>query len=279
MNRRTHKLLAFLLLATGLLSACKDDEVHTPVITQMTISENMTNDGGTVYKTEKFTYEDSVLISHSTTQTYGEQQSVSQTTTFAYAGNQAIITYELGDVATYTLGADGYATQCTYQMAEQMRTYQFTYSDGYLTQVDEAINGVPFMSNKLAYDHGDLTSISFGESNRTTCSTSETVNYSHLPFIKLADFHPLSMHMDAMYAHLLGKPTQHMVSGYEPIKEEGSTDSPESEKTSYVYATDQQQRVTGIDEQTTYVGYIYDINGNQHLTTSSVSRALTISYN
>lgn len=283
MNRRTHKLILALWLATGLLSACKKDleEINLPVpnITQITISESMTNDGGTVAKKEQYFYEKGKLRSHNTIQEFYEQ-SISQTTTFAYSGNQAIVTYESGDVATYTLGADGYATQCTYQMADQVRTYLFAYSDGYLTQIDEFIDDAPFMSNTLTYDHGDLTSISFGEyNNKVACSISETINYSQLPFIKLADFQPLSMHMDAMYAHLLGKPTQHMVSGYEPVIPVTDEESQESEKTTYQYQTDSQQRVTDIEEKTTYTGYVFDIDGNRHLTTNTSSRELTISYN
>lgn len=281
MNRRTHKYLFVLLLSTGLLSACKDDweEINLPIpdIAQMTISEDITSDGGTVAKKDQYLYENGKLKSHNTIQEFYEQR-ISQTTTFAYSGNEVVITYESGNAATYTLGTDGYATRCTYQMAEQVRTYQFTYSNGYLTQVDEAIDGTPFMSNTLTYNNGDITFISFGENNKVACSTSEIVNYGHLPFIKLADLHPLSMHIDAMYAHLLGKPTQHMVSGYEPVKKEGSADSPENEETSYTYATDDQQRVTVIQEKTTYTGYIYDDKGKPHLTTDNALRKLTISH-
>lgn len=276
-KRYTHWWL--LLLVFGLLSACKDEweEINLPIpdIAGMTISESMTNDGGTVVKKEQYLYEDQKLKSHSTLQEfYG--QSFTQTTTIGYAANQVVITYPGGDVATYTLGADGYATQCTYLMGEQTRIYDFTYANGYLTQVDEQIDGTPGSSSLLTYHNGDLTSIRFGEGNETLCSHNGTVNYTRLPCTLLEDIYPLSLHLDAMYAQILGKPTQHLVSSYEPVNND--PESQDSEKMVYSYVTDTQQRVTGIEQKTTYAGLVYDTSGKAHLTESTVYRSLTISY-
>lgn len=271
------RVLLALSLCASISAGCSDDN-DSPSFSTITINENMTNDGGTVYKEDKYVYEASKLTSHVTTQSYGENQSIIQTTTFAYSGNQATITNEAGNVFTYTLGSDGYATQCTYLMEKQTHIYTFTYSDGYLTQIEEAINGTPFMSNKLFYRDGDLTSIQFGENNAMTCQASETLNNSQLPFMKLIDFYPLSMHMDALYAHLLGKATRHMVSDYEPVKSVGDEESQDSEKTTYAYQTDKQQRVTAIKQTIVYAGLIYDNKGDSSLVESTETRNLSISY-
>lgn len=272
--KKTGTYLWLLILVFGVFSACQDDS--TTQFSGITITENMSNDAGTVTKKDQYLYENNQLVSHSTAQSYGQGQSLSQTTSISYSDKQVIITYALGDIATYTLGANGYATQCTYLMGYQIRTYDFAYSDGYLTQVDEQIDGIPGMSNTLIYHNGDLASIRFGESNEVVCSPDNTINAGNLPCTLLANLYPLSLHMDAIYAHILGKSTQHMMGSYEPIN--NNSESQDSEKTTYKYTTDSQQRTIGVQQKTIYAGLIYDNAGNAHQTESFVTRIFTISY-
>lgn len=276
MNRNAQTYLWALLLTTGLLASCKDD--FPADFSLMTITETILSDASPVYKTEQFTYADKKLTSHATTQVFVEQ-SLSQTTAIAYVGNEVTIAHESGHTATYTLGADGYATQCTYQMGEQTREYTFAYTAGYLTRITETIDGAPTTSNALLYHNGNLMSVSIDEVDEIACTPSRADNYSQLPELLLADVYPLSFHIDAMYAHLLGKPTQHLVGTSAPVvKETADKENPYSENTTYEYATNEQKRVTNIEKVTAYRGIVYDKDGQPHLTTNTALRSLTISY-
>lgn len=258
-----------LLLCTSLFCGCSDD--NQPEIYTMTMTEIMSSDGGSVTKTDQYTYIDKLLTSHITTQSFSDQ-SLSHDVSFTYSGNVVTLTYSEGNTAIYTLDANGCATQCVYQLASQTRQYQFTYSDGYLTQVDESIDGVPFMSNTLRYKDGDLTSVATG-SNEMTCTPGTTLNTSELPDLLLANIYPLSLHQDALYAHILGKATCHFTDSFVPAIE-----NPD-ESTQYTYTVGKSGNVEKIDEKLTYTGIVVDIKGNETQTTTTAEKSIFIAYN
>lgn len=260
--------LALLLCAT-IFYGCSDD--NQPEISTITITEIMSNDGGSVTRTEQYTYTDKLLTSHVTTQNFSDQ-SLSHDVSFTYSGNEVILTYSEGNTAVYTIGANGYATQCIYQLASQTRQYQFTYSDGYLIQVDESIDGVPFMSNTLKYEEGDLTSVATG-SNVMNCTSGTTPNTNELPNLLLANVYPLSLHQDAIYAHILGKATRHFTNSLVPAIE-----NPD-ESTQYTYTVGKSGNIEKVDEKLTYTDSVVDGKGNITESTTIAKRSIFIAYN
>lgn len=257
-----------LLLTSGILLCCSDEEQE--VLSRMYITENFSNDGGTVAKTDVFNFSNKKLINHTTLQEfYG--QSISGELTLSYSGNEVTQTDMSGNTSVYTLNSDGYATQCVSHFLEQIREYRFTYDNGYLTQVDEQVDGTYTLSNFLTYVDGNLTSISDG-TNKWLLQPSSTLNYSQLPCLQIADSYPLSFHLDAVYAHLLGKPTQHLVQSVIP-----DTETPQ-EETVYSYQTDATGKVNNIQVATTYTGIVIDPEGNVTEETSTIRRNLSIRY-
>lgn len=258
-----------LLLCTNIFYGCSDDK--QPEISTITITETMSNDGGSVTRTEQYTYTDKLLTSHITTQSFSDE-SLSHDVSFTYSGNEVTLTYSEGNTAVYTIGADGYATQCIYQLASQTRQYQFTYSDGHLTQVDESIDGIPFMSNTLRYKEGDLISVATG-SNEMICTPGTTLNTNELPNLLLANVYPLSLHQDALYAHILGKATRHFTDSVVPAIENPN------ESTQYTYTVGKSGKVEKIVEKLTYTDIIIDIEGKEHEKTAITERGIFIAYN
>lgn len=273
------KLLKYILplvLCVGMMVGCSED--NDPVITTMTVTEYLTSDGGSVAKVDRYIYTDDRLTSHVTTQNFsidestGHAQNISHEVTFTYTGNEVTLNYSEGNTAVYTLNADGYATRCTFQMAGQTRTYQFTYSDGYLTQVDEAIDGAPSMSNTFGYKDGELIAISTGP-NKIVCTPGETDNREQLPCPVFEDTYPLSLHTDALYAHLLGKASPHFTGSSVP-----GTEDPQ-EKTEYSYTTDSETgKITKIDKKLTYTGTTIDRDGHVIKSTTVVENSLYFKY-
>ncbi|MCD8183615.1 MAG: DUF4595 domain-containing protein [Bacteroides sp.] len=262
-----YKLHFLLLLAISMLAACSDDD-NTEEKHSITITENVVSDGGNVYKEEIFLYSGSRLITHTTTQKYYEE-ALSYTIRFSYSGNQAIMTDEEGgNTATYTIGSNGYADKCTYLMGSLVREYTFSYEDDYLTQIDEKIDGTPYSSIRLQYDAGDLYAIeNYGQT--TLCQTGNDLNTCKLPCLLFSDLYPLSLHMDAVYAHLLGAQSRHLVT------QTGVKDNDE-ERTTYAYQLDADNKPTQIDVATTYTGIVVDRYGNSSTVTSTNRRTLNV---
>lgn len=263
------KYTLLLMLCAGTMVGCTED--NDPVITTMKVTEYLKSDGGDVVKEDQYIYTDDKLTSHITTQKFSDQ-SMSHEVTFAYTGNEVTLDYSEGNMAVYILNADGYATRCTFQMAGQTRTYQFTYSDGYLTQVDEAIDGAPSMSNTFGYKDGELIAISTGP-NKIVCTPGETDNREQLPCPVFEDTYPLSLHTDALYAHLLGKASPHFTGSSVP-----GTEDPQ-EKTEYSYTTDSETgKITKIDKKLTYTGTTIDRDGHVIKSTTVVENSLYFKY-
>lgn len=272
------KLLKYILplaLCIGMMVGCTED--NDPVITTMTVTEYLTSDGGSVAKVDRYTYTDDRLTSHVTTQNFsidestGHAQNISHEVTFTYTGNEVTLNYSEGNTAVYTLNADGYASECTYRLANQTRTYRFTYADGYLTQVDESIDGTPSLSNTFEYKDGDLTSIATG-ANKIICTPDTTVNRELLPCPVFEDTYPLSLHIDAIYARLLGKSAQHFTGSSVPAVADPQ------EKTEYSYTKDNTGKIIKIDKKLTYTGTTVDQNGHVTESTTVVENSLYFKY-
>lgn len=265
------KLLKYtlaLIIYVSMMVGCSDD--NEPVITTMTITEHLKSDGGDVVKEDKYMYTDNILTKHVTTQRFSDQ-SVSHEITFTYTGNEVTLNYSEGNTAVYTLNADGYASECTYQISDQTRNYRFTYSNGYLTKVGETIDGTPSMSNTFEYKDGELISIATGP-NKLICTSATEVNQNQFPCPVFEDTYPLSLHIDAMYAHLLGKSARHFTGSLVP-----DTEDPQ-EKTEYFYTTDSTGRITKIDKKLTYTGTTINVEGKVTESTTVVENSLYFKY-
>lgn len=168
-----------LLLCAIVMFGCSDDEekagteVPDPEISKMLFSEFCKSDGAgvsDVTKKEEFHYEDAWLTGY----TYTQEVSIADLTeiishplTIQYGNNRSSVTFtdEIGTERKYTLNEEGYATQCEYASLDQKRQYTFSYTDGYLTQVNEKIMPREGSSDaavahtlSLHYDKGDLIS-------------------------------------------------------------------------------------------------------------------------
>ena len=168
-----------LLVCAIVMFGCSDDEekagteVPDPEISKMLFSEFCKSDGigvSDVTKEEEFRYEDAWLTGY----TYTQEVSIADLTeiishplTIQYGSNRSSVTFtdEIGTERKYTLNEEGYATQCEYASLDQKRQYTFSYTDGYLTQVNEKImpregssDAVVSHTLSLQYDKGDLIS-------------------------------------------------------------------------------------------------------------------------
>lgn len=272
MKSKTYLLLSVFMV--GILAACSDDneedfpvDIPYPDVTEINISEKISSDTEPVNKEETYSFSDNRLTTHTTTQSFYDQ-SISYEVGFSYSGSQAIFTDDNGNVATYTLGDDGYATSCTYQMSSQNREYAFSYSHGYLTQIDEKIDGEPSASAQLQYQSGNLQTI-YANGQKILCQVGADINSYHLPCLALYDVYPLSYHIDAIYARLLGKESQHLIIRTAP---EGN----ETEWTKYTYLLEADNKPTRINASTTSTGTVIDRYGNSSEVTTTDSRTIHV---
>lgn len=227
-----------LLLCAIVMFGCSDDEekvgteVPDPEISKMLFSEFCKSDGigvSDVTKEEEFRYEDAWLTGYTYTQEVSIAdltEIISHSLTIQYGNNRSSVTFtdEIGTERKYTLNEEGYATQCEYASLDQKRQYTFLYTDGYLTQVNEKImpregssDAVVAHTLSLQYDKGDListispslpyeSSTGYGKL-QTNYEAGEDINYYRLPCMLVADTYPLSFHREALFAGMLGKPT------------------------------------------------------------------------
>lgn len=226
-----------LLLCAIVMFGCSDDEekagteVPDPEISKMLFSEFCKSDGigvSDVTKEEEFRYEDAWLTGYTYTQEVSIAdltEIISHSLTIQYGNNRSSVTFtdEIGTERKYTLNEEGYATQCEYASLDQKRQYTFSYTDGYLTQVNENImpregssDAVVAHTLSLQYDKGDListispslpyeSSTGYGKL-QTNYEAGEDINYYRLPCMLVADTYPLSFHREALFAGMLGKP-------------------------------------------------------------------------
>ena len=257
------KLMAVGTAFAALAACTESEEGEDPYplpddVCRITLSETLYSDGGNVERTDVYTYDAGKrLVSHVTTQEMNHGQSLTHEVRFAYTGSQAICTDSNGNVATYLLDEEGRASQCTYIQAGQARNYQFDYdSNGYLKQIVETIEGetAPHSVLNLSYADGDLQTLSAAEVTLQYIP-SQYANPYQLPDPMWENISPLSYHLDAIYAGLLGKLSSHLPAYVVP---QGN----EQEQTSYTYVWDENQLLAGINIETTYTGTVTDIYGN-----------------
>lgn len=278
------KKIAFLLL-TLLAFGCSDDEggiteepwteieIPTPVMDRMLLTEVCESSGvPDVLSNEEFLYSNGWMTSHSSTQQFtadDEQTILTHQIGFQYTSDYSIVTLtdDSGNERVYTLNKQGYATQCVYTSDYQIRQYFFAYTNGYLTQLTEEVTptdniGQTTRSFKLSlnYKKGDLISITAPSltnepftdyiENQTNFESGPDINYYRLPCLLLLETYPLSFHQEAMFAGMLGKPTQHLVTRTLPnVIGKGY-----AEQTKYTYQFDDSDKPIAIHSRTLYNG-------------------------
>lgn len=238
-----------LLLIGLLIFSCSDDEEGNPEgsrLWDIILNETMTSDAASVYKTETFSFDRSQLIQRRISQKVLESE-INYEADLSYSENKVTVATE-GITLTYELNDKGYAAACTYSTAGQNREYTFSYSpEGYLTQIDENIGNRHYSATVLAYEDGDLISVTSslnGVSNTIHYSPSEESSPFYMPCLTLLDTYPFTLHVEALYAGLLGKAPRHLTARTRP---EGN----DNEYTAYTYRFDTKGNLVQIDSRTT----------------------------
>lgn len=248
----------FLLLLSFLIaSACIGDKEEpgffsTRKLSKIVFEESLNNDAEDVVRTDTYLFDNNQLT-HTTVQTFS-QDNLTHETTLYYAEGTVTLTDENDNIAIYTLGDMGYATECTYQLDHQTRKYHFTYSGKYLTRIDEEIDGISYSSVELAYDNESLSHL-IANGQRTNYQIGNELNLHQLPCLQVHDIYPLSLHTDAIYAGVLGAQSKYLIIKNTP---EGN----EKEYTEYTYKQDTNGILTGIKVMTTYMDTVIDGMGN-----------------
>lgn len=221
----------------------------------LTLKETLTDDPKhPVRKTEIYTFVNNQLTKRNISQEYSLGPNLSSTFELKHMDDAVVITEEETDRFTYTLNAKGYATECIYKEGSQQRYYTFQYSqDNYLTRIEEKISNNLLASLDISYKNGHLASFTTsinGIENTIVCEAGETTNPDKLPCLPLVETYPLSTHIEALYAGILGKSTSHLVSKTQP---QNNND----EWTDYRYSTDNSGSITSINMTTHYKGIVY----------------------
>lgn len=219
----------------------------------LTVTEIMTTDGY-VNKKETYTFNNTQLIRHFTQQKYDPEFITTYETKLDYLENTVIVTDDNGNILTYTLNDDGYATFCKYETASQIRFYDFNYTaDNYLTRIEESIGNTFFSSLDLSYENSDLTSVTTfmnGMENKIMYTASAIANSDKLPCLPLSETYPMSTHVEALYAGLLGKQSNHLVAKTQPY---GNDD----EWNEYHYSINEAGNISSLKITTHYKGIVY----------------------
>lgn len=234
-----------------LLFGCSDKEGKTPAKDNnqwsIVLNETMYSESHPVYKTEKFLFDHDQLVRHSVNQQYLEDE-IANEINLTYSDNQVLVT--AGETTmTYILNAEGHADECLYRTPYQNRKYVFTYSaDGYLTEMTESIDDTPYSITSLSYENGDLVAVSsqLNDIENTIIYEPGTESSKYnLPCLGLLDLYPFTLHVEALYAGLLGKAPRHFTARAYP---EGN----DEEYTTYSYMFDEEGNPSQINSQTTY---------------------------
>lgn len=257
------KKLVLLVCVLAMFGCSEEDngewteiKIPAPDISSMCLTEFCPKEGlgvSDVNKIEEFFYENSYLNGY----LYTQESSIADIKevytnpiTVEYASDRSSVTLtdEMGTQRKYTLNDMGYATQCEYTSSDQKRRYTFSYTDGYLTELNEEIlpgegssSSVVSHNMTFNYHNGELISVTYpsltGETfagygeQQMNFGAGEEINYYRLPCPLLLDIYPLSFHREAMFAGILGKPTQHLTASSYPVQTSGSY----FEKTEYSY--------------------------------------------
>lgn len=273
----------YILLTAMLAASCADDNNETgtpglpatlPAISHITLQETSNIDNVRITLTDNYSYSDNLLTAHSSKQQYtGMENELGSESTFDYPDDsQAVWKDNHGNSAVYQLDEKGYATACTYQMGDQTRSYLFTYTNDYLTQIEESIDGARTGELKLDYDDdGNLSAlITPTETYQVECLNTPLNGHQLPPCLLMQQLYPLSLHTDALYARLLGKQSTHWVSSIRPGNREYD------EETTYSY-THEGRRITRITEKVTNTSKLIDGAGKPTTVTSTATRSIAVS--
>lgn len=245
-----------LLLCLLAMLGCSEDEDLQLTSNKISLTEfcPATEKGvSDVTKTEEFYFENSFLSGYLYTQESviaNEREVYTNPISIQYDNNRSSVTLtdEMGTTRLYILNDEGFATLCDYTSADQKRQYTFSYTNGYLTQLNEVIlpgegssESATSRTMTFNYHNGELVSVlspsltsesfaGYGE-HQTNFETGEDINYYRLPCLLLLDIYPLSFHREALFAGMLGKPTQHLITSSYPVQTSGNY----VEKTEYSY--------------------------------------------
>lgn len=267
--------IASILLFSVCLAGCSDsDDNEIPRSFNRILLTEVCNGASSynIKRSEEYRYVGGRMMSRTVSQQFiapGTEPVESTRVSFAYADdhNSVTLTDEVDTKRTYSLDADGYATECLYEAYKDRRLYTFSYTNGYLTQLTEKLlpaygsgEGALFHTLDLAYSNGSLASIassSFRDSPttptnqfRTICEAGTDKNVYAFPCLELLDTYPLTFHHEALFAGMLGKVSQHLIARSYPEQTIGKY----SESTAYTYEFNAQKKPTAIRKRMTYTG-------------------------
>lgn len=241
------------------LTACeKEDENNSVKTNSLTITETTGLGSEKVTIEQQFIYQNGALTKRITTQTYTdllqvEQYTLIQTTLLTYDTHKVTVTDESGNISIYDLNDEGVAVSCTRnEPTGYVRTYAFSYSapqNGMLSGIKETINGK--VCSEITLLHAEDNSIihiiektdDFQNSYAATTNDNNPgiLNTGNLPWPFLTERYPLSFHIDAFYAHILGTP-------FKTLPGQLDVDN-SNEVISYSYATNKDGYITSYREK------------------------------
>lgn len=251
------KILLLLVTAVLLFGCSKDEEGNLDNGKwNIVLNETIINESKTVYKTETFAFDHNQLLQRSIYQQVMESE-INYETNLNYSDHKVVVTNTDGLALTYFLNDKGYANKCTYETPFQKRKYLFTYSsDDYLTKISESIDNEMYSTTIFTYEEEDLTSVTSsinGISNKINyqAGKEESTDY-YFPCLNLLETYPLTIHIEALYAGLLGASPRHLTIRTNP---QGNSE----EYTTYNYEFDDKGSLKQIESKT-----IYSSGGNYH---------------
>ena len=272
----THFYGFLFFLFLFLFLACNEEETPScpPIYPRNAFSEIILNEeienanSFEAVDTEKrFIYTDGLLSQFIFSQTFtggysAPSTTLSYTTRITYEDHTATVKDEFNNVSVYTLNDKGYAISCirTNETSGEERNYTFKYIENtedksFLSEVTETINGnlyskmnidnIGFSTSKITIQIDSYQQVFIAD----TSSDQITYNTVGIPEIFIADRHPLSLHTEAIYGHLLGEPYLVMIDKYMP---EGG-----DETINYSYRTDDEGLLKSCTETTISSGKEY----------------------
>lgn len=252
---------AYSFLAISMLVGCSEDKISQEdhekntfpnVAFQMIeLTEIYESDAQPVTSTQTYLFDKNGRLEHSaTTQTIhlSEPFEMKNNYQITYGAQQVTITDESGNSSVYTLNDEGYAIHCIRQeKGGNIRNYTFTYQideDGLhlLSKITEDLpNEKDFSGIELKYQSPSSIYIIYhiGDFSQNYLVKTDELeskrlkNDSEIPFLFLAELHPLSMHLPALYGKFLGEPPRYL---YTEIKPENNEQS--NERVEYKYTLD-----------------------------------------
>ncbi len=260
--------ISFCCCAALVLSGCYNQDREEPIIepdpwrTELTISEDRVSDY-TVHYSETYSYSDYIHLEWCSTRQYiGDFDLTTRTTVErSQDGLVATLLSDDGNEFQYTFSADAprLATHCTWHTpAGQERLYQFEYTDGELTAVDEYIDSELYSSVRLVRIdklNSLLKTTVDGQEHVAQLRYLSSDIWVSFPNYFLLDSYPLNKIKEGFYAGFMGN-------NFRLIAEISYSDS--SERTLYTYNADLQTCVVPEFCQQTIGSYVrtvrYELN-------------------